>query len=85
MHTPTAFASPADAVEVSSVNNGLGGTTTTYMIPTTTLPLLMPLEQLGVPAPIINGLNNFLTPIVNEGYSQYDPNGGPYLSRGVLW
>jgi PPE-repeat protein len=85
LHTPTAFASPADAVEVSSVTNALGGTTTTYMIPTTTLPLLMPLEQLGVPAPIINGLNNFLTPIVNQGYSQYDPNGGPYLSRGVLW
>jgi PPE-repeat protein len=85
LHTPTAFASPSDAVEVSSVTNSLGGTTTTYMIPTSTLPLLMPLEHIGAPAPIINGLNNFLTPIVNEGYSQYDSNGGPYLSRGLMW
>ncbi len=85
LHTSTAFASPSDAVEVSSVTNSLGGTTTTYMIPTSTLPLLMPLEHMGAPAPIINGLNNFLTPIVNEGYSQYDPNGGPYLSRGLVW
>lgn len=85
LHTPTAFASPSDAVEVSSVTNVLGGTTTTYMIPTSTLPLLMPLEHVGVPASIINGLNDFLRPIVNEGYSQYDPNGGPYLSRGRIW
>ncbi len=49
LHTPTAFASPSDAVEVSSVR---------------------PLQHMGAPAPIINGLNNFLTPIVNEGYSQ---------------
>jgi PE-PPE domain/PPE family len=84
LHTPTAFASPSQVVEMSSVTNSLGGTTTTYMIPTSTLPLLMPLQHIGVPAPIVNGLNNMLTPIVSEGYSQYDPNGGPYFSQGKL-
>jgi len=84
LHVPTEFASPSQAVEVSSVTNSLGGTTTTYMIPTSTLPLLMPLQQIGVPSPIVNELNNVLTPIVNEGYSQYDPTGGPYFSHGDL-
>ncbi len=69
---------------MSSVTNSLGGTTTTYMIPTPTLPLLMPLQHMGVPTPIVSGLNNVLTPIVNEGYSQYDPTGGPYFSQGNL-
>ena len=69
---------------MSSVTNSLGGTTTTYMIPTATLPMLMPLQHIGVPSPIVNALNNLLTPIVNEGYSQFDPNGGPYFSEGNL-
>jgi hypothetical protein len=84
LHTPTELASPSQAVEVSSVTDSLGGTTTTYMIPTTTLPMLIPLQHMGVPSPIVNDLNNVLTPIVNEGYSQYDPNGGPYFSQGNL-
>jgi len=84
LHSPTAYASPSQAVEVSSVTNSLGGTTTTYMIPTATLPMLMPLQHMGVPSPIVNALNNLLTPIVNEGYSQFDPNGGPYFSEGNL-
>ena len=84
LHTATAYASPSEAVEVSSATDSLGGTTTTYMIPTATLPMLMPLQQIGVPSPIVSGLNNFLTPIVNEGYSQFNPNGGPYFSQGNL-
>jgi hypothetical protein len=83
-HLATEFASQSQAVEVSSVTNSLGGTTSTYVIPTSTLPLLMPLEHFGVPSPIVDELNAALTPIVNEGYSQYDPSGGPYLSRGQL-
>jgi hypothetical protein len=82
-HGPTALASPSQAVEVSSVTDPLGGTTTTYMIPTSTLPLLMPLQHIGVPSRIVSELNSVLTPIVNEGYSQYDP-GGPYFSHGNL-
>ena len=84
LHAPTAFASPSQAVEVSSVTNSLGGTTTTYMIPTATLPLLTPLQHMGVPTRIVSELNSVLKPIVNEGYSQYDPTGGPYLSQGNL-
>ena len=36
LHKATAFASPSQAVEMSCVANSLGGTTTTYMIPTAT-------------------------------------------------
>ena len=84
LHIPTEFASLSQAVEVSSVTNSLGGTTTTYMIPASILPMLIPLQQLGVPSPILDTLNNMLTPVVNEGYSQYDPAGGPYFSQGKL-
>jgi hypothetical protein len=77
-------AAPSQAMEVSCVANSLGGTTTTYMIPTATLPLLMPLQHMGVPAPMVSWLNNALTPLVNEGYSQYDPRAGPYFSHGNL-
>jgi hypothetical protein len=84
LHTPTGLASPSQAVEVSSVTDSLGGTTTTYMIPTATLPMLIPLQHMGVPSPIVGALNSVLTPIVNEGYSQFDPNGGPYFSQGNL-
>jgi PE-PPE domain/PPE family len=84
LHYPTEYAWQSQAVVVSSVTNSLGGTTTTYMIPTPTLPLLMPLQQIGVPAPVVSGLNQALMPLVNEGYSQYDPTGGPYFSQGNL-
>jgi PPE-repeat protein len=84
VHTNTLYASPSQTVQLSSVTNSLGGTTTTYMIPTTTLPLLAPLERMGVPAPLISELNNLLTPVVHQGYSQYSSNANPYLSHGKL-
>jgi PE-PPE domain len=84
LHTDTAYASLSQAVQVSSATDSLGGTTTTYMIPTTTVPLLTPLERLDVPAPIVNELNNLLTPIVDQGYSEYSSNANPYLSHGKL-
>jgi hypothetical protein len=83
-HLYTEFTSQTQVVEVSSVTNSLGGTTTTYVVPATTLPLLMPLQTFGVPAPIVDHLNSVLTPMVNQGYSQYDPAGGPYVSHGKL-
>jgi hypothetical protein len=46
--------------------------------------MLFPLEQLGVPQPIVNGLNSFLQPIVNDGYSSLTPGAGPYFSQGSL-
>jgi hypothetical protein len=57
---------------VGAVTNSAGGTTTYYLVPTTTLPLLMPLQQLGVPASIVTPLNTVLTPIVEAGYNR-DP------------
>ena len=83
-HLDTEFTSQDQVVTVSSVTNSAGGITTTYMVPATILPLLLPLQTFGVPAPIIDHLNTMLTPVVNEGYSQYDPGGGPYFSHGKL-
>jgi hypothetical protein len=84
-HLYTEFVSPDNVVEVGTpVTNSAGGTTTTYMIPASYLPLLTPLVKIGVPAPIFDALNNWLTPMVNQGYSQYDPTGGPYFSHGKL-
>lgn len=83
-HNTTSLASMSDAVQVSSTTTSLGGTVTTYMIPSPTLPMLFPLEQIGVPQPIVNGLNSFLQPIVNDGYSSLTPGAGPYFSQGSL-
>ncbi len=83
-HLYTEFTSQSQAVEMSSVTNSAGGTTTTYMVPASLLPILKPLETFGVPQPIVEQLNTALTPMVNEGYSQYDPTGGPFFSHGKL-
>jgi hypothetical protein len=53
---------------VGTVTNSAGGTTTYYLVPTPTLPLLMPLQQMGVPASIVTPLNTVLKPIVDAGY-----------------
>jgi hypothetical protein len=83
-HNTAAMASMSDAVELSSVTNSLGGTVTTYVISSPTLPILMPLESIGVPQPIVNNLNAILQPIVNDGYSSLAPNAGPHFSGGAL-
>lgn len=83
-HNTTSLVSMSDAVQVSSSTSSLGGTVTTYMVPSPTLPMLFPLEQIGVPQPIVNGLNAFLHPIVDDGYSSLTPNAGPYFLQGTL-
>jgi len=83
-HNTASLASLSGAVEISSVTAPLGGTITTYMIPSPTLPMLLPLEQIGVPQPIVNNLNGWLEPIVNDGYSSLTPDAGPYFSHGSL-
>jgi PE-PPE domain/PE family len=83
-HDPASLVSPSDVVEVSSVTDSAGGTITTYMIPSPTLPMLLPLEQIGVPQPIVNNLNSVLQPMVNDGYSSLTPNAGPYFLEGSL-
>ncbi|GAB7145775.1 PE-PPE domain-containing protein [Mycobacterium riyadhense] len=74
----------SDVVGLSSVTNSLSGTVTTYIYPAPILPMLLPLQQIGVPQPIVNHLNSVLQPIVNAGYSSLTPNAGPYLSAGSL-
>ncbi len=83
-HDPAALTSPSNVVEVSSVTQPLGGTVTTYMIPSPTLPMLLPFQQIGVPQPIVNGFNSVLQPIVNYGYSSLTPDAGPYFWGGTL-
>ena len=83
-HNATALAAPSDAELLSTVHDSLGGTIDTYMIPSSTLPLLVPLQGIGVPENIIDGLNSVLKPIVDEGYSALTPDAGPYLWHGEL-
>jgi hypothetical protein len=83
-HNTASLASLSDTVEISSVTTSLGGTITTYMIPSPILPMLLPLEQIGVPQPLVNNLNSWLQPIVNDGYSSLTPDAGPYFSHGSL-
>ncbi|MCV7197203.1 PE-PPE domain-containing protein [Mycobacterium angelicum] len=83
-HDPAALVSPSAVVQLSSVTDPLGGTITTYVVPAPTLPMLLPLKQIGVAAPIVDHLNSILQPMVNDGYSSLTPNAGPYFSEGSL-
>jgi hypothetical protein len=83
-HNAAALAAPSDTELISTVHDSLGGTIDTYMIPSSTLPLLVPLESLGVPENIVDSLNSVLKPIVDEGYSALTPDAGPYLWHGEL-
>ena len=83
-HDPASLAYPSDAMQLSSVTNSLGGTVTTYMVPSPTLPMLLPLKQIGVQGQIVDFLNSVLQPIVNSGYSSLTPGAGPYFSGGSL-
>ncbi|MGV7674981.1 PE-PPE domain-containing protein [Mycobacterium kansasii] len=83
-HITASLASLSDAVQVSSTTTSLGGAITTYMIPAPTLPMLLPLKDIGVPQPIVDTLNSVLQPIVNDGYSSLTPDAGPYFSHGSL-
>lgn len=84
MHNTPALLPLSDAVQLSSETTSLGGTINTYMVPAPTLPMLLPLQQIGVPQPIVSGLNSFLKPIVDAGYSSLDPTAGPYFLQGSL-
>ncbi|MEX0580873.1 MAG: PE-PPE domain-containing protein, partial [Mycobacterium sp.] len=60
------------AKNVTTTVNSAGGTTTTYLIPTPSLPILLPLVAQGVPQPVVDALNSVLKPIVDFGYSRND-------------
>jgi PE-PPE domain len=52
----------------TTIDQGVYGDTHYYLIPARRLPLLMPLEQLGVPGPILAVLDSPLREIVEAGY-----------------
>lgn len=60
------------------------GDTTYYMIPTARLPLLMPLEQLGVPSPILTALDAPLRVIVEFGYDRDPDHVGTPTRAGIF-
>jgi len=67
------------AKNMTTAVNSAGGTTTTYIIPTTDLPILRPLIAQGVPQSVVDALTRVLKPLVDLGYSRNDwrPAGGP--------
>lgn len=58
------------------LEQGTEGDTTYYLIPTERLPLLMPLEQLGVPSPVLTAVDAPLRVIVEWGYDRDPDNVG---------
>lgn len=59
--------------DISTTTNSLGGTTTTYRVPTVQLPLTMPLRQLGVPDDMVDRIDASLRPVIDEGYLAVRP------------
>jgi hypothetical protein len=55
--------------DITTSTNKLGGVTTTYMVPTPTLPLVSALQKF-LPAQITNGLNKLLKPVIDSAYSK---------------
>lgn len=60
------------AANVSTSTNSLGGTTTSYLIPTAKLPLVQPLRDIGIPEPIVSALEKPLKAMVDAGYARHD-------------
>lgn len=71
------------AQNVSVTTNALGGQTTTYLIPTPKLPLVQPLRDIGIPEPLVAGLEAALKPMVDAGYARHDPPGSGAVNRPV--
>lgn len=67
----------------TAVLQGRSGDTAYYLIPTARLPLLDPLAQLGIPAPILAALDAPLRVLVEAGYSRSISPGQP-TTAGVL-
>lgn len=81
-HSEAALSSPADIppANIAMTSNGRA-TTTTYLVPSTELPLLKPFDGI-LPPSVIASANRVLKPLVDRGYSRYDAvtgNRAPYL------
>ena len=70
VHYDAMFAdlSTVPAQNITVRTNTLGGTTTTYLVPTADLPLLRPLKPLGVPDDVVDALETVLRPIIDSAY-----------------
>lgn len=64
--------SAVPAQNITVTTNSLGGTTTSYLIPTEKLPLLQPLRDIGIPEPIVAALETPLRQMVDAGYARND-------------
>lgn len=87
VHYDTMFAdlSKVPAKNITTTVNWAGGVTTTYLVPTTDLPLLRPLKNLGVQQVVIDNLEKLLRPIVDSAYIRNSPVGtGPARPRPQL-
>ena len=60
------------ARNITVTTNSLGGTTTSYLIPTLKLPLVQPLRDIGIPESIVAALEGPLKQIVDAGYVRND-------------
>lgn len=65
--------SAVPAGNITTTTNSLGGTTTSYLLPTEHLPLLQPLRDIGIPEPIVAGIEQPLKAVVDAGYTRNDP------------
>ena len=75
VHRDSMFAdlTQVPAKYVTTSTNILGGVTTTYVVPTADLPLLRPLQKLGVDQDVIDNLEKVLRPIIDSAYVRNDP------------
>jgi hypothetical protein len=59
-------------VNITTTVNSLGGSTTTYLIPTEKLPLVQPLRDIGVSERVVAALEKPLKKMVDKGYLRND-------------
>lgn len=57
---------------ITTVVNSLGGSTTSYLVPTEKLPLVQPLRDIGIPEPVVAAIEKPLKVVVDDGYSRND-------------
>jgi hypothetical protein len=83
-HGQTAFVDLSGVPDknVTTTINSLGATTTTYLVPATFLPITQPLRDLGVPASLVDSLDQLLRPKIDSGYTRNDP---PELALQHQW
>ena len=67
-HSVDLFTVPPE--NILEETNSLGGTTTTYFVPTRTLPLLEPLRDIGVPDELVDVVEKPVRAVVDSAYDR---------------